>query len=291
MNTVGKTLVILNFLFAVIMGMILVLDVALRTNWKESYFSLKREAEVMTVSLKTNARATASFGNDLSQAQATVEKLKQELKEKLDEKDAKLTGKEFEVADLRLKLKDKDIIVEELKSAKQRLVDEIALLTQTVKDREGSINKLGAEVQTYRISAVSSEARARDIQARNEILLEQVRDLENRLARKESGVNVPNFVKNPNAPNPPSVKVEGKIERVDAKDTTLVEISVGTDQGVNKNHTLDVYRTQPEAKYLGMIRILDAHAHTSVGRLVTSDNPAFRPQLKQGDKVASSLTR
>ena len=46
-----------------------------------------------------------------------------------------------------------------------------------------------------------------------------------------------NVIRNPNEPNPPAVMVNGKIEKVDAD---LVQISLGTDQGVNKNNTLDV---------------------------------------------------
>jgi hypothetical protein len=95
-----------------------------------------------------------------------------------------------------------------------------------------------------------------------------------------------------NAPNPPSVKVDGKIEVVDDKDgTTLVQVSLGRDQGVEKNHTLDVYRLRPEPKYLGMIRIVEAYNHKAVGRLISNGNPAFRPQLRANDLVTSKVTK
>jgi len=68
-----------------------------------------------------------------------------------------------------------------------------------------------------------------------------------------------------------------------------VQISLGTDHGVNKNNTLDVFRTTPEVKYLGMVRILEANHRESVARLIPSGNAAFRIQLKQGDIVSSKI--
>ena len=104
-----------------------------------------------------------------------------------------------------------------------------------------------------------------------------------------SGVNPDTAViTNPNQPNPPAVNINGKIELVDGD---LVQVTLGTDHGLAKNNTLDVYRVQPSPKYLGMIRIVDAKDHSSVGRLIPMGNAAFRPQLMKGDLVTSKITR
>jgi hypothetical protein len=83
----------------------------------------------------------------------------------------------------------------------------------------------------------------------------------------------------------PTAEVNGKIEKFDGD---LVQINVGADAGLAKNHTLEVYRLTPEAKYLGMIRIVEVGAKSSVGRLVPAGNTA-RPELRVGDLVASRL--
>ena len=41
MNTIGKILVVLNLVFALVVGGFLVIDFATRTNWKTAYESLK----------------------------------------------------------------------------------------------------------------------------------------------------------------------------------------------------------------------------------------------------------
>ena len=46
MNTIGKTLVILNLVFALVVGGFLVIDFATRNNWKTAYEALKREMDV-----------------------------------------------------------------------------------------------------------------------------------------------------------------------------------------------------------------------------------------------------
>ena len=84
------------------------------------------------------------------------------------------------------------------------------------------------------------------------------------------------------------VQVNGKVEKVEGD---LMQISLGTDHGVLKNNTLDVYRLSPEPKYLGMVRIVDANLHHSVARLVPVGNAQFRTPLRVGDLVTSKLTK
>ena len=83
--------------------------------------------------------------------------------------------------------------------------------------------------------------------------------------------------------NPPAENVEGMVTKVDAK-TGLVTVSVGSDDGLVKGHTLEVFRVNP-AKYLGTVRVLETTPHEAVaqpvGRLLAP--------VQQGDKVASKI--
>lgn len=175
---------------------------------------------------------------------------------------------------------------------KERLVEEITQLTKGIQDREATIVKLEADVKSFRGLAVTNESLAKAIQTRNELLLEQLREVEQKMARMQAGANNIAGIKISNGFNPPAVKVNGKIVKVDNIDNGLVEISLGTDDGVDKHNTLDVFRFNPEPKYLGTVRIVDAYHHKSVARLIAAGGPAaLRPQLKQGDLVASSVIR
>ena len=288
MNTIGKILVVLNFLFAVIVGVLLVYDFAARNKWREAYESLVRERQVAEISRGASNKATEKVLTDYTQGQLSNEKLKQDKADLEVEKKVAEDKYNLDVAELKLKLQDKDLTLAAAASAKQRLTDEIVGLNKTIKDREGTIVKNEANIKTFQVSALNFESLAKARQIQNENLLEQLQEKTRLLAQKEAGVNPDAaIIRNPNEPNPPAVYVKGTVEKVD---NDLVQISLGTDQGVNKNNTLDIYRTSPAPMYLGMIRIVDANHHKSVARFVAIGTQS-RPQLKEGDTVASKLSR
>jgi hypothetical protein len=293
MNTIGKILVLLNLVMAIVTGVFLVMSFSLRSKLDASYQALLREVKVLEAERTTSLKGINNLANDVKARQIENDNLKQKLK------DIEIAAQETETAN-RLKIdallfdmKTKDLSLLEAAKTKQTLVDEIAVLNQTIKDREGQIVKLSADATALRVIAVNNEALAKTQQQRNEFLNEEVRRLTAMIARLESGAkSVDAGVIAGTGLNPPTVKVKGKIDRVHAEDATLVEISLGTDHGVQKNNTLDVYRFYPEPKYLGTIRIVDAYPHRSVARLMNAGgNAAARPQLKQGDEVASSILR
>ena len=126
---------------------------------------------------------------------------------------------------------------------RERFLQEINTLNQTIREREALVVKFEAEVKRIRTIAVQTEP--------------ELRGLEGKIAHLEKGE------KAGVEPNPPPASVKGKIEKLEGD---LMRISLGTDHGVRKNHTLDVYRLQPEPKYLGMIRVVDANAGRAVAR-------------------------
>jgi multidrug resistance efflux pump len=82
--------------------------------------------------------------------------------------------------------------------------------------------------------------------------------------------------------------VRGVIEMVDPKDSRLVQISVGSDAGLEKDDLLDLFRLQPAAKFLGHIRVLMVMPTRLVARFVSADVEASSfPRV--GDQVASKL--
>jgi hypothetical protein len=84
--------------------------------------------------------------------------------------------------------------------------------------------------------------------------------------------------------NPPAGNVEGKINRVDGN---LATISIGSDAGLAKGHTLEVYRLGAKPTYLGRLRIIDVQPKQAVGQVLGK----MKESLKVGDQVSSSLLR
>ena len=199
-------------------------------------------------------------------------------------------AKDLEIARLKsiveTQQKQIDILLLQQKAIQERLVKEIETLNKAFRDRDAMIAILELEKKALRLEAVQQEARAKAASSISERLLEQIRELEAKLARLQGGEKVEPAKPRDENSNPPAVIVNGKIEKIDGD---LIQINLGTDQGVEKNHTLDVYRLAPEAKYLGRIRVVDATKSQAVGRLVGPAPIVNRPALMVGDLVTSSL--
>jgi myosin heavy subunit len=286
MNTVGKILVILNFLFAVIVGAFLVVDVAIRNQWKDSYFALKREAEALKHSNDTNMKITQKIIADYKQAKLEQEAATLALTDKKAEWEALEGSFKLEKDTFVLQLKDKDSTLMQAKATQQRLTDEITQLNTTIKNREGLIVKLEADFKVVRLQAQNFESISKTRQIQNENLLERLRELELASAREKAGIKDGPKVITVSKENPPAVEIEGKVEKVEGNQ---VQLTLGSDHGLAKDNTLDVYRYQPKAQWLGTVRITDVRPHTSVGTLIPAGSGKLRPQVREGDLVGSKF--
>lgn len=291
MTIVGKILTILVFLMSLATGAFFVMDYTTRTNWKAAYDSLEKELKVSVINSKTTDTSTGIINNQAQKYRAESEKLKQELidvEQKWKALEIILNGQMDEANN---RAADTLRAHEKTLAESARLKVEITDLNGTLTKREAFILEQQKDIQRYRTEAVSNENLAKATQSRNESLLAQVQDLTRANARLTAGLgggDTPSS-KDPNALNPPSGYVKGTIVKIHADDKGLVEVSVGSDRGLAKNHTLEVYRLQPRPEYLGTIRLLDVREHNAAGRLMRGAGTTGRA-LQEGDIVASSIS-
>lgn len=287
MNTIGKTLVVLNLVFALVVGGFLVIDFATRTNWKKSYESLKAEMEVSRANTGVSGKTMQELVTQVKRSEADKEELKQKLVDQEKVAEAQLKGQKLMTDEATARATEADLNTQKAVAEQDRLKLELKALSATVQNRDGTILQLQDDSKKLRTRAIAEKNRADATQARNEYLLGQNQDLLRKIALKEAGVGREGaLAKDRNAPNPPPTYVKGKIDRVDPADRTLVQISLGSDQGLKQNQTLEVYRLGPEPQYIGMIRLVDVKEHVAVGKLTPNSR---RVPLQPGDIVASSL--
>lgn len=84
--------------------------------------------------------------------------------------------------------------------------------------------------------------------------------------------------------NPPDV--EGVIKKVDAV-SRLVEISIGSDDGLRAGHKLDVYRVKPSGQYLGRVEVRSVDPDQAVCRIIPE---LKRATIQEGDLVSTRIT-
>jgi hypothetical protein len=287
MNTIGKILVILNLVFALVVGGFLVIDFGTRTNWRTAFESLKREMVVGEKNTNISGKTLQDLNNQVRRVEAENAKMKQEIIDNQTVAKAKLDSQKTMFEEEVQRAKDADLSAQKAIAEKERLKEEVKRLAATVQDRDALILSVREDNNKLRTQAIAKEGIAKTTLERNQGLLSQIQDLERKIALREAGVgNENNLLKDPSAANPPSTYVKGRIERVDSKDPKVVQISLGTDQGLKRDQTLEVYRLSPEPLWLGRIRIMDAREHAAVGRLVPGISG--RGPLQVGDIVASS---
>jgi Na+-transporting methylmalonyl-CoA/oxaloacetate decarboxylase gamma subunit len=164
---------------------------------------------------------------------------------------------------------------------------------KTEKDAQRVINK-GLNVQNVAlrksISDLKDENFAKDRDVDNatrkvEGLLVQNKDL--LLVLNQLGIDPdPKKYKGKNAPPP---NVEGLVfnsRKNDKSGVVYVEITIGSDDGLDKGHDLYVYRRSGRGKYLGKIRIIFVTSDRAVGQLVER---AKNSQIMKGDNVSTKL--
>lgn len=289
MNTIGKILVILNFLFAIVVGGLLIMDFATRTQWRAAYQNLEGEFKVLKAARDTHAEMSGKIEARLKQKEMELQTAQQKIKDAENAGAAEKTSGEVQVAELKTKLKDADLTLAKLTSETERLKTEVKDREKTIADREKAIIALEGNLKKYRQEAIANENLARTVQARNEQLMVELQERVAQLRKIEAGGSgSETVVRNPKDPNPPTARVRGQIERVDPV-SGAVALSVGSDQGLKEGHTLWAYRLRPEPRYLGMIRIREVEAHRAVGQFVRTGPAGTRPQLREGDLVASDL--
>ncbi len=283
MTTLGKILAIVNLVLSVVVGAFIVMSYVARTNWHSAYERKAQEAKV--------ARDDAlAYKDEVQNAQKVITALQAETKAKdILVKDAQTkAARDIQIERDRTENAQKQLSEHMAKGSgltnqTDKLQAEVSYYHGMVDQRNKELANKEKDVQTFRDRAVEMEILSKRTQDMNERLLVNVEELTKALKVAESG-GAKTRANSSVASNPPPEAVEGTIKQTDPA-SGLVTISIGTDRGVREGNTLDVFRTRPEAAYLGAIVILNARPNEAVGRLTTKG----RLPLMVGDKVASNV--
>jgi hypothetical protein len=136
-----------------------------------------------------------------------------------------------------------------------------------------------------RDKAVAFEIQVKSLTSRNSGLEGQLQEMAKDLQRLKQNLGSGGRAL-ASGSNPPPDNVEGLVRTADAGG--LLKLTIGSDSGLAKGHTLELYRLSPipsQSKYLGRVRILDVTPHEAIaqplGRL--TDKP------QAGDHVATRI--
>ena len=281
MTFVGKILVILIMAFALLFLGISTVVFSTSTNWKTE--ASKQKTDVGNLKKKYD-----DLDSSLSVAKNALEKAKVDHKAVTDTTEKQIASIQEEI-----KRSQTEITAArtELEKAQQNAQTSLAEAedrrkeTERLRDQKSAVEKQANE---YKLQQTELNDRIRELERMNKTLDGNTKDLRDRVARystllRRSGLSddISNLK---GLESPPTV--EGEVARVDSNNKRL-EITIGSDDGLVVGHELYLFRTKPQAKYLGKVQIISVDPDQAVAKVI--GNTVQGQKIQEGDIVSSTI--
>jgi cell division protein FtsB len=284
MTVLGKTLAILNLVLSLFVGWLIVVSYVTRTNWHAAYTEIDKQVKAAQADANTYRDEANDAKGKVKSLTDDVRALNEKMKSNEEVAAARvqeLTRKyEGELAKNKVVQQTSGGLTSET-GRRQNEVEYLKGLTGSLQDKVKSMEK---QVEDSRAAAVEAQIAANSEHERNNNLLNQNEKLTKDLQKAQQNGGATLTGNSLARTNPPAEDVEGVIKAADPQ-SGYVTISIGSDAGIQKGNTLEVYRLRPEPAYLGRIEILAVHANEAVAKPVVR----LRGQIQVGDRVSSSI--
>ena len=286
MTPVGKILVFVNLIFSLFVGAMGLMVFTADTNKNAEIVKVQREREVLKASNTTyqeeNKTLQESGSSSVKEKEVEIVKLKTDIEDFKRVKDD--LDKKFNEASK--KLNEKDIVLQTAVAESSRRQEQNAQMSEILKAEVKRNSDISKELEQTRSKEISERIAAQTFKSTNERLEVQLREMAKDFERTKSGGTSALAQTNKASKNPPPDNIEGMVKVADA--SGLIKISIGSDAGLTKGHTLEVFRLSAvatQSKYLGTVRILEVTPNEAVAQPVKplSDKPMA------GDRVASRI--
>jgi hypothetical protein len=286
MTVVGKVLVFVNLGFSLGVAFLIMQSYTKRTDWARAYNEAsaeRKKAEESRNLYADQAQQAIRDGN------ARVAKIDQDLIRERQEKVNHQTVRK----DLESQIETLKATVAKYNTGTQGNLNEVDRLSkqadklqQLLVDANKRLDDKDREREEFRQRAVKAEIDNKSLISRNNDLLKVIEEKEQDIIRIKASGGRPDTVPTSLAGNnPPPADVSGRVKNYDPT-SGLLTITIGSDAGLLKNHTLQVYRLEPRGDYVGVIKILEVRPNEAVGKFINKP----RTPVQVNDKVANKIS-
>lgn len=278
MNLLGKVLVMLIFVLSLVFMTFSVAVYSTHKNWRDEVnLRLRPELQQQQQTNRTLQARLTTIQSELEQERTARQRALASLETNSELHRQEVAGLQSDVERLQ---GENRAAVAAMAANEQTLDnhrDEIVLLREQIRTAQDEKDKSFAEMVQLTDELNERRNDLKLLQARNMTLLEQTARMGTVLERH----SLDEF--EPVDGLPP--RVDGKILARGARG--LVEISIGSDDGLRKGHMLEVFRLRGStSKYLGRIEVLNTEPDRAVAKVI----PEFRKAaFQKEDRVATRL--
>jgi vacuolar-type H+-ATPase subunit I/STV1 len=156
--------------------------------------------------------------------------------------------------------------------------DEVKLKDAAIASLQEKMNAIEVKNKEILDKFIRTDIAARSLQDRLKRMMDQNDTLAKEVERMRTGASI-------TAETKPPEDVKGVVLDADPK-SSMVTLSIGSDAGLAKGMTLEVYTLSPEPRYKGKVKVLEVNAHQAVARPVSMSRTAT---IQKGDTVASNI--
>lgn len=290
MSFVGKVLVVTQLVLSVLFMALAGAVFAVHTNWKTAY-------EKQAVTIAGSAKSVADMQAELDSVKQASQKIVDDNKAEMDllkntvqtqvQQIEALTKKnnedqqELQTQTALAEIKTKEAVFRIAEADEQRAANRAlqASLDQTAaKVRDLEDQKFGLEVEYGNLRNKAEE---------DQLKLAYLE----RLARKMGLETDPKKAAKLEEPPPPVEGLVKSLKKDRANQVRMIEISIGSDDGLIVGHKLDVLRTGVNgkpAKWLGKVKVISIEPDFAVCEVMREDTPP-NGIIEVGDNVTTKL--
>jgi hypothetical protein len=286
MTAIGKIFVIINLLFSLVVTGFIVVVYAKSTNWADAAKKWQAAAQVADASRTATEGELQRAREDAAKLQGQLDQEKAAHKNEVDARVAELKTAQQALEDFKKAGNKEDAGFKALLAESEKRKDEVTALEKQVNEKDKQILALIETKNKANDDRVAAEIRANSYQGKAERMEARLKETEVEIARlrRTGGTGGNGGVALVSTANPPPQNVEGIVTETTQRGD-LIRISIGSDAGLARGHTLDVFRTKPTPQYLGQIRLTDVRASDAVGQPVDK----MKAPVQKGDLVASDV--
>lgn len=285
MNLLGKILTVLIFVMALVCMGFIVAVYSTHVNWRERVLV----DQPGKLSLKSELQNQKTRNEELSDQKDKIEAQLQaeknaarqalaKLQTENDEQKQQLAGAEEELKQLRESQRQAVAAMEATQATLASLRKEVDTLRTEIRDVQTDRDGRFGEVVALTDDLHQSVNELKRLKSRQVTLAMD-------LAKAKEVLDKHGLVPEPSRYADIAPRVDGIV--LAGTDGDVIEVSLGSDDGLRKGHQLEVFRIQDgTSKYLGRVEVLKTAVDKSACKII----PAFRKGvIQRGDRVASQL--
>ena len=285
MTFVGKVLVVLQVVLSLVFMGFAGAVFTVQTKWRAEHDKQKQAATTAQQSLRT---AEANMAKD-KQDQVTLLKSQTDKASKF-EADAtslgeKLAANEKQLAQVRTELENAQALSKISGEEARARRDEVLALRATIDSLHKSRNDLIEQARVLSDKVFNYDVAVKAMNERHNAALTEVALLQE-IARKNNFNLDPKAYEKMQLPPPEVHGFVDSMKKAPRHGDDLVQVTVGSDDGLAKGHVLFVYSTGERPKYLGKLRVEYLEPDTAVCVVI---DKAKNGVIQKGDNVTSKL--